>query len=112
MADILGVDMRWYPDNWFYGVDGEYHPPGMVYKPSVGDDGKYYYYHSESHPYKLEGPTQEHPSSYGSPGSFLGIDGKRHQSGYYYGVDGEYHHPDTHYNIITGKYTPPPPPKR
>ncbi len=113
MADFLGVDGKWWPEGYIYGVNGEYQHPSLVYRPSMGDDGEYHYYRAESSPYKIEGPTEEHPSSYGSPGSFFGVDGKRHQGNYYYGTDGEYHHPETHYDITTGKYTdPPPPPKR
>ena len=109
MADFLGVDLQWHPEGWFYGVDGKYHPPGQVYRPATNADGEYVTYRPESSPYKIEGGTPP----YGSPGSFLGIDGKRYPANYYYGTDGEYHHPDTHYDIMTGRYTePPPPPKR
>ena len=113
MADFLGVDMKWHPEGYIYGVDGKYHHPSLVYRPSMGDDGDPVTYRAESSPYKIEGVVDpHHPSSYGSPGSFLGVDGKRYQSGYYYGTDGEYHHPDTHYEVRTGKYTDPPPQQR
>lgn len=120
MADFFGIDIQWHPEGSFYGVDGkyhaanesygvdgEYHPPGQVYAPALGADGKMVTYRPAGSPFKIEGGVPP----YGSPGSFLGVDGKRSQSGWYYGLDGQYHHPETRYDFMTGKYTEPPKPK-
>ena len=98
---FLGVDMQWHNEGDFYGVDGEYHPAGQIYAPARNADGEMVKYRPASSPYKIEGGTP----SYGSPGSFLGVDGKRYPANYFYGVDGRYHQPDAYYDFVRSKYS-------
>jgi len=119
MADVLGVDGKWHPDNQIYGVDGQYHPenenygvngkynhPSLFYRPGTNAKGEHVTYRAASQPYGIE------DGRYHEPGSIYCIDGERHPDTSFFGVDGKYHPDGAYYNVMTGEYVDPPPPRR